>query len=211
MKRYKIVLADDHPFLLEGIANILKSQPQLEIVATVKDGFELMKIMPVQSPDIVLLDLNMPGYDGMQCLQKIKDAYPATSVIVLTSYSQPELIEEIKKLKGDGYVVKDASVQQLLEAIVKVTEGKKYFPEPAGRSPEASAFFVDGFLKKYSLTKRELEIIRLVCREMSTKEMAAELFLSELTINTHRRNILRKLDLKNVAGLVNFAKEHKLI
>jgi DNA-binding NarL/FixJ family response regulator len=211
MKKNSIVLADDHPFLLEGIANILKGQPQLEIVATVKDGFELMKIMPVQNPDIVLLDLNMPGYDGLQCLQKIKEAYPLTKVIVLTSYNQPELIEEIKKLKGDGYVVKDASAQQLLEAIANVTEGKKYFPEPSGRSREESAFFVDGFLKKYSLTKRELDIIRLVCREMSTREMAAELFLSELTINTHRRNILRKLDLKNVAGLVNFAKQHQLI
>jgi DNA-binding NarL/FixJ family response regulator len=211
MKKYKIVLADDHPFLLEGIANILKVQTHLEIAATVKDGFELMKVMPVTNPDIVLLDLNMPGYDGMQCLQKIKEAYPVTKVIVLTSYNQPELVEEIKKLKGDGYVVKNASTQQLLEAISKIIEGKKYFPESYNQAQEGSAFFVDGFLKKYSLTKRELDIIRLVCREMSTKEMAAELFLSELTINTHRRNILRKLDLKNVAGLVNFAKEHQLI
>ncbi len=211
MKIYKIVLADDHPFLLEGIANLLKGQPQLEIVATVKDGFELMKIMPVQNPDIVLLDLNMPGYDGLQCLQKIKDAYPGTRVIVLTSYNQPELVEQIKKLKAEGYVVKDASAQQLLEAIGKVIAGKKYFPESSSRSREGSTFFVDGFLKKYSLTRRELDIIRLVCREMSTKEMAAELFLSELTINTHRRNILRKLDVKNVAGLVNFAKENQLV
>ncbi len=210
MKKFKIVLADDHPFLLEGIANILKDQPHLEIAATVKDGFGLMKMMPVHNPDIVLLDLNMPGYDGLVCLKKIKASYPHTRVIVLTSYNQPELVEEIKKLKGDGYLVKDASAQHLLEAIRKVLDDKKYFPEPVLTSGGGSAFFADGFLKKYSLTKRELDIIRLVCREMSTKEMAAELFLSELTINTHRRNILRKLDLKNVAGLVNFAKEHQL-
>ncbi len=211
MKKYKIVLADDHPFLLEGIANILKDHPHLEIAATVKDGFELMKIMPAHHPDIVLLDLNMPGYDGLLCLHKIKATYPHTKVIVLTSYNQPELVEEIKKLKGDGFLVKDASAQHLLEAISTILDEKKYFPEPSATSGPGSAFFADGFLKKYSLTKRELDIIRLVCREMTTKEMAAELFLSELTINTHRRNILRKLDLKNVAGLVNFAQEHQLI
>lgn len=211
MRKFKIVLADDHPFLLEGITNILKDQPQLEIAGAVKDGFDLMKMMPLQNPDLVLLDLNMPGYDGLQCLQKIKSAYPRTRVLVLTSYNQPELVEEIKKLKGDGYLVKDASAQHLLEAIVKITGGNKYFPEPSAAPGSGSPFFVDGFLKKYSLTKRELDIIRLVCREMSTKEMAVELFLSELTINTHRRNILRKLDLKNVAGLVNFAKENQII
>lgn len=205
------MLADDHPFLLEGITNVLKEQPQLEIAASVKDGFELMKMMPLQNPDIVLLDLNMPGFDGLQCLQKIKADYPATRVLVLTSYNQPELVEEIKRLKGDGFLVKDASAQHLLDAIEKIISGKKYFPDHSVTSSGGSAFFVDGFLKKYSLTKRELDIIRLVCREMSTREMATELFLSELTVNTHRRNILRKLDLKNVAGLVNFAKEHQII
>ncbi len=211
MKKYRVVLADDHPFLLEGIATMLKEMPQLEIVATVKNGFELMEAMPLYDPHLVLLDLNMPGYDGFQCLQKIKESYPSTRVIVLTSYSQQEFIEEIKKLRADGYVVKDSSAIQLMEVIEKILNGKKHFPEPLTNTPPGSAFFVDGFLKKYSLTKRELDIIRLVCREMSTKEMAAALFLSELTINTHRRNILRKLDLRNVAGLVNFAKEHQLI
>jgi DNA-binding NarL/FixJ family response regulator len=211
MKKYRVVLADDHPFLLEGIATMLREMPQLEIVATVKNGFELMEAMPLLDPHLVLLDLNMPGYDGFQCLQKIKTGYPGAWVIVLTSYSQPEFIEEIKKLRADGYVVKDSSAIQLKEVIGKIINGKKHFPEPLTNASHGSAFFVDGFLKKYSLTKRELDIIRLVCREMSTKEMAAALFLSELTINTHRRNILRKLDIKNVAGLVNFAKEHQLI
>lgn len=212
MKTYSIVLADDHPFLLEGIVAILKEMPQLQIQATCKDGFELMEAVSQRPPDLILLDLNMPGYDGLQCLQKIKAGYPTVRIMVLTSYTQPELIIEIKKLGADGFFKKDSSSAQLKEAIEELLAGRKYFPSLLIHSPQPeSPFFIDGFLKKFSITKREVDIIRLICQEMSTKEMATALFLSELTINTHRRNILRKLELKNVAGLVNFAKENRLI
>jgi DNA-binding NarL/FixJ family response regulator len=211
MKKFKLILADDHAYLVEGILSILKEMTHVEIAAVAKNGFELMEAVAIQNPDLVLLDLNMPGYDGLQCLQKIKAGYPSTKVMVLTSYTQPELIEEIKKLQADGYLSKDSSSTQLTEAIDKILSGKKYFPALVISNGSESPFFIDGFLKKYSLTRREVDIIRLICREMSTKEMAASLFLSELTINTHRRNILKKLDIKNVAGLVNFAKENNLM
>ena len=210
MTKYKLVLADDHSFLVEGILTVLKQIARLEVAAVAKNGFELMEIVALHHPDLVLLDLNMPGYDGLQCLQKIKAGYPATKVMVLTSYTQPELIEELKKLQADGFLAKDSSAAQLTEAVEKLLSGKKYFPAIVINNTSGSPFFIDGFLKKYSLTKREVDIIRLICREMSTREMAASLFLSELTINTHRRNILKKLDIKNVAGLVNFAKDNKL-
>jgi DNA-binding NarL/FixJ family response regulator len=211
MKKFKLILADDHDYLVEGILSILKGMTQVEISAVAKNGFELMDAVAQKNPDLVILDLNMPGFDGLQCLQKIKAGYPATKVMVLTSYSQPELISEIKKLQAEGYLVKDSSATQLVEAIEQILSGKKHFPAMVINNSSDSPFFIDGFLKRYSLTKREVDIIRLICREMSTKEMAASLFLSELTINTHRRNILKKLDIKNVAGLVNFAKENKLM
>lgn len=207
----KVVLADDHPFLMEGIKAVIKNIAGLQVAATVTNGFELMDIMPVINPGLVLLDLNMPGYDGLQCLQKIKAAYPETKVLILTSYSQPELIEELRKKKADGYLVKDSTSQQLKEAINTILNGDKYFPATNHRAVTEVSFFFDDFLKKFSLTKREVDIIRLVCKEMSSREIAASLFLSELTITTHRRNIFRKLDVKNVAGLMNFAKENQLI
>jgi DNA-binding NarL/FixJ family response regulator len=208
----KIVLADDHQFLLEGITTVLKDMPSVEIAATAQNGFELMDAVAKHKPSLVILDLNMPGFDGLQCLKKIKANYSVTKVLVLTNYSQPELVEEVKKMQADGFLVKNSSATELKETIEIILSGKKYFPPISELKtiPDDSYFF-DEFLKKYQLTKREVEIIRMICREMSTKEIAATLFLSELTINTHRRNVLRKLDVKNVAGLVNFAKENQLL
>ena len=210
--KYKIILADDHPFLLDGISTVLKELPGLVISAMAQNGFELMDAVARENPALVVLDLNMPGYDGLQCLQKIKAGYAEIKVLVLSNYNQPELILEVKKMQADGYLIKNSSAAELKEAVETILSGKQYFPN-AGElktMPDDSYFF-DNFLKKYQLTKREVGIIHLICQGMGSKQIAANLFLSELTINTHRRNILRKLEIKNVAGLVNFAKENQLL
>jgi DNA-binding NarL/FixJ family response regulator len=185
---YKIVLADDHQFLLEGIQAVLKDMPEVEIVATAQNGFELMDAVAKHKPAVVVLDLNMPGYDGLQCLQKIKTDYTGIKALVLTNYNQPELVEEVKKMQADGYLLKNSSAIQLKTAIKEIIDGKKHFPAASElKTVPDDSYFFDDFLKKYQLTKREVEIIRMICREMSTKEIATSLFLSELTINTHRR------------------------
>jgi len=208
----KIILADDHQFLLEGIMTVLKELPALEIAAAVNNGVDLMYAVAKHAPELVILDLNMPGYDGLQCLQKIKADFPLIKVLVLTNYNQPELVEEVRKMKANGFLVKNSSAALLKQAIEIILSGQEFFPEPGELKtvPEDSYFF-DDFLKKYQLTKREVGIIRMVCREMSSRQIADILFLSELTVNTHRRNILRKLEIKNVAGLINFAKENLLL
>ncbi len=212
MMRKKVVLADDHQFLLDGIMTILKDMPSVEIVATAQNGFELMDAVARQKPELVILDLNMPGYDGLQCLKKIKNNFPETKVLILTNYSQPELVEDVKQIGADGYLIKNSSAAELKAAVTSVLSGGKYYPAPNElKSVADDSYFFDEFLKKYQLTKREVEIIRMVCREMSTKEIATQLYLSELTINTHRRNVFRKLDIKNVAGLMNFAKNNQLL
>lgn len=212
MIKNKIIIADDHRFLLDGIITVLKTMPDVEIVATAQNGFELMDAVAKEKPSLVILDLNMPGYNGLQCLQKIKASYPGVKVMVLTNYNQPTLVEEVKKMKADGYLIKNSSATGLKEAVVKILSGEKHFPDiSALRKLPDDSYFFDDFLKKFQLTKREVDIIRLICEEMSTKEIASKLFLSELTINTHRRNILRKLEIKNVAGLMNFAKQHQLL
>lgn len=212
MIRNKIVLADDHQFLLEGIITVIKDLSNLEIAATAKNGYELMDAVARYLPHLVILDLNMPGYDGLQCLKKIKTNYTSTKVLVLTNYSQPELVEEVKKMRADGYMIKNSSAIELKEAIEIILSGEKHFPaaKELKTLPDDSYFF-DDFLKKYHLTKREVGIIRMICHEMSTKQIADNLFLSELTVHTHRRNIHRKLEVKNVAGLINFAKQNLLL
>jgi DNA-binding NarL/FixJ family response regulator len=212
MIKYKVVLADDHQFFLEGILAVLKEIPSLEILEMAKNGYELMDAVEKHHPHLVVLDLNMPGYDGLECLKKIKSNYADTKVLILTNYGQSELIEEVRKMHADGYLIKNSSAKELSKAIVHILSGGKFFPvDGIQDKPSDNLYFFDDFLKKYQLTKREVGIIRLICGEMNSKQMAATLFLSELTIHTHRRNILRKLEVKNVAGLINFAKQNNLI
>lgn len=212
MKSYRVILADDHQFLLEGVLAILKEHSSLEIVATANNGLELIDAVLQHKPDLVILDMNMPGYDGLQCLDRIKKDVPKTKVLVLTNYNQSELVNEVKKRNAEGYLIKNSSAGELTEVISKILDGQTHFP-PSGelKTVDSNSFFLDDFLKKYQLTKREVEIIRLVCQELSNREIADRLFLSEFTIKTHRRNILHKLDIRNVAGLVNFAKENGLL
>lgn len=212
MKSYSVILADDHQFLLEGVMSALKEQSFLEVVATANNGIELIDLVFKHRPDLVILDMNMPGYDGLQCIDRIKTDMPRTKVLVLSNYNQYELVNEVKKRNADGYLAKNSSAGDLTGVISKILSGQKYFPASGElESLPSDSFFVDDFLKKYQLTKREVEIIRLVCEELSNREIANKLFLSELTIKTHRRNILRKLDIRNVAGLVNFAKQNRLL
>lgn len=212
MTKNRIILADDHQFMLEGVQSILKEDTSLDIVATAQNGHQLIDAVIREKPDLVLLDLNMPGYDGLQCLEKIKQGFPGIKVLILSNYSQPDLVNKIKKMQADGYLAKNSSANELRDAIGTVLSGGFYFQqtEESPVVPENSYYF-DEFLKKYQLTKREVGILRLVCQEMTTKEIASALFLSELTVNTHRRNILKKLSVKNVAGLVNFAKQHNIL
>ena len=208
----RIILADDHQLFIEGVKSVLQEIPEVRIAATVNDGLALMDKVRSEKVDMVLLDLNMPRQDGLKCLQEIKREHPGVKVMILTNYSQPELMQEVKMLGADGFMVKDSGAQALREAVRKIILGEKFFSE--GQKPgvlDESSYFFDDFLKKYKLTRREVDIIRLVCKEFSSKQIAAELHLSEFTVNTHRKNIQRKLNVKNVAGLVSFAREHQLV
>lgn len=208
----RIILADDHQLFIEGVRTVLEEIEGVEIAATVNNGNELLEKIRSMPVDLILLDLNMPKLDGMKCLQEIKAEKPQIKILVLTNYNQPELIGEVRKLKADGFMVKNSTASQLRDVVSKILAGEKYFDE-GQKAPvlDESSYFFDDFLKKFKLTRREVDIIRLVCRELSSKQIAAELHLSEFTVSTHRKNIQRKLNIKNVAGLVAFAKEHQLV
>jgi DNA-binding NarL/FixJ family response regulator len=208
----RIILADDHQLFIEGVRTVLEEIEGVEIAATVNNGNELMEKVRSMQVDLILLDLNMPKLDGMKCLQEIKAEKPQIKVLVLTNYNQPELIGEVRKLKADGFMVKNSTASQLRDIVLRILSGEQLFAE-GQKAPvlDESSYFFDDFLKKFKLTRREVDIIRLVCRELSSKQIAAELHLSEFTVSTHRKNIQRKLNIKNVAGLVAFAKEHQLV
>lgn len=207
----KIILADDHELLLQGLKNVLAEIEDVEIVATATNGLELLDLAHHHKPFLIVLDLNMPGADGFKCIQKIKQSLPFIKLVVLTNYNQHELIDDVKKLGADGFIAKNTSSAELKSAILAVLNGEQYFELENITTIDQDDYFYDDFLKKYHLTRREVNIIQLICAEMSSKEIASKLVLSEFTINTHRKNIMKKLDVKNVAGIINFAKEHKLV
>jgi DNA-binding NarL/FixJ family response regulator len=206
----KIVLADDHQLLIEGVKIIIKEIENVEIIAEANNSSDLLHFLSTSSADLVILDLNIPGKDGLKCLSIIKQRYPQIKVLILTSYNQPELVKEVKLMKADGFIVKNSSSSELKSAITQVLNGEKFFAKEKEQDEVSSLYFVDDFLKKYQLTKREVDIIKLVCSGMTSKEIAGNLFLSEFTVNTHRKNIFRKLNVQNIAGLMNFAKENGL-
>lgn len=207
----KIIIADDHPLLIDGIRMVLEEMDDVIVLNPVNNGRQLLDEISRRTVNIVLLDLNMPKLDGIACLRIIKTNFPKVKVIVLTNYNQPELIKEIKTLGASGYLLKNDNPIHLKEAIDAVAAGNTWFSFAEYSPPASSPFFTDDFMKKYQLTKREVEIIRMIVAGIPTREISERLFVSEFTINTHRRNICRKLNVHTPAGLINFAKEQGLV
>ena len=208
---FRIIIADDHQLLIEGLMTVIKEMEEIEVLTSVNNGVDLMTEVEIHHPDLVILDLNMPGPDGLSVLKDLKKFFAQVKVFVLTNYNQPELISQVKKLGADGFMVKNSSSSELKKTLRTILAGGNSFPVEQTDEINSNSIFFDDFLKKHNLTKREVGIIKMICNEMSSKEIASTLFLSELTIKTHRRNIMRKLELKSVAGLMNFAKENNIM
>ena len=207
----RLIIADDHPMLVDGLSRVLGEMERIQLLEPAGNGAELIERLRTAPADLVLLDLHMPRMDGIAALKVLMKDFPKIKVIVFTSYNQPKLIREIKAAGAHGFLLKNSTSATLKEAILAVAGGQTWFPEGHGSLPAPTGSFEDDFIKKYQLTEREVEIIRRISRGLTTKDIARELFISEFTVNTHRRNICRKLDIYTPVGLVNFAKEQGLI
>ncbi|WP_460970186.1 response regulator [Spirosoma migulaei] len=206
----RLIIADDHPLLIDGVRAVIEEMDDVVLLDSVTNGRQLMDRLLKQPVDMVLLDLNMPHLDGISTLTILKERQPHLKVIIFTSYDQPKLIKEIKSLGADGYLLKTSSSSVLKEAIIAVGAGATWFPDEvvASSTPE---LLIDDFTIKYQITKREVEIIRLIVQGFSTRQIGERLFISEFTVNSHRRNIARKLGIDTPIGLLNFAKEQGLV
>ncbi len=205
----RLLIADDHPLLVSGLASVLAELPDVNVLEPVENGRQLLDRLRRTPVDLVLLDLNMPKLDGIEALKRIKVDFPQTKVIVFTSYDQPKLIREIRAMGAEGYLLKNSPAPVLKEAITTVAAGGTWFAEEKPDVPSPPGL-VDDFMRKYQLTTREVEIIRLVGRGLTTKTIAERLFVSEFTVNAHRRNICRKVGVDTPVGLLNFAREQGL-
>jgi DNA-binding NarL/FixJ family response regulator len=212
MMPLKIIIADDHPLLVDGLRRMLEEMEDVQVAEPVGNGRQLLARLRGQVVDMVLLDLHMPQLDGLETLKVLQKEFPSLKVLVFTNYNQPKLWREARALGARGYLLKNCTAQVLKEAVLTVSDGGTWFDEEGGASGAGAAatVFTDDFMKKYQITQREVEIIRKIAQGYTTKEIGVQLYVSEFTVNAHRRNICRKLDISTPVGLVNFAKEHGL-
>lgn len=196
-----IVLADDHTIVLDGLELLLSTFGFVNKVAKAMNENELYQHIEQQKPNLILLDIMFGKTDGKELCKKIKKEYPEIKLIALTSYSDISTVKTAILAGFDGYLLKSEDRQTMIDAIQSVHQGEQYF------SPQVkNVFFQQSISKtKLTLTKREEEILKLIVDEKTTKEIAEELFISEKTVENHRTNLMLKLDVKNVAGLVKKA------
>jgi DNA-binding NarL/FixJ family response regulator len=204
-----LIIADDHPMVVDGLTKVLLEMPDLRLLDPVSNGALLIESMQSHPVDIVLLDLHMPRMDGIATLKVLQKEFPKVKVIVFTSYNQPSLIKEVKAAGAQGFLLKSSTSSTVKEAISAVANGHTWFLDIPPDPPPPS--YRDDFIKKYQLTRREMDIIRRISQGLTSKEIATVLFLSEFTVNAHRRNICRKLDIYTPVGLLNFARENGLV
>ncbi len=210
MNEIKLIIADDHELFRIGLAELLKKHDDIKIVKSVADGVELMKVLNSQLlADIVLLDLTMPNMDGFQVLKEIKNLNTNIKPIVISMHNVGNYIAKCAKMGAYGYLLKNTDESELVFAIRNVYKGKKHFSSEI--SEKMINFMSTQSISENVLSNKENEILGLISKGLTTKEIAAKLFVSTRTIETHRTSILKKFEVKNTAELIKKATEINLI
>jgi len=211
----RIVVAEDHTILREGLRALISSQGDLEVVGEAGDGREAIRQVENLLPDLILMDLSMPKMSGVEAIREIKKRIPETKILALTVHKTEEFILEVLQAGADGYIPKDASSNELMMAIRSVLMGKRYL------CPSVSRVVIEGYLESRrtpesttpwdTLTKREREILKLIAEGHKNKEIGDYLCISVKTVEKHRANLMKKLDLHSAAALTAYAMERGLV
>lgn len=210
-KRIQIMIADDHPLFVEGLKMILSSNDLLQIAGIANDGKQLLYLLTQQSNiDLILLDVNMPNLNGLDTIKYIKQSFGASKVLMLSAYSDEKVVEQAKTAGADGYILKNSSKDELLKAIMDVVNGKTHFDIQNEPNQDEAFKKMDIFLRQYNLTKREKEILLYLKQTYTNQQIADTLHLSIYTVETHRKNIMQKLQLNSPAALVKFLVEFNI-
>lgn len=204
----KIIIADDHQMFIDGIRSILENVSDITIEAEAKDGLDLIKAVEKFSPDIVLTDIRMPGMDGIAAVKYLSENFPNIPVLALSMFDQEEEIIEMLKAGASGYIIKKAGKEELVTAIKKLVNRGNYYSSSI--SGKVNKWLDDpDYAENFSpLTKREREILKLIANGKTSKQIAKKLKISKYTVDTHRKNIHKKLDIKSNTGLVKYVLEN---
>jgi len=211
----RVLLVDDHPLFREGVRALLSKASDIEVVGEAGDGKQAIELTEKLSPDVIVMDLVMPGMNGMQAAQHLHDHHPDIKILILSMYDDDEYIRQILKAGASGYVLKRSASDDLLRAIREVESGG------SALHPTVAAKLIKDYVRRTKatdqknsgsiLTARESEVLKLIAEGQTNQQIADALGLGRKTIDTHRTNIMRKLDLHDVTGLVKYALRHGLI
>jgi len=216
MERIKVLIADDHKIIRVGLRGILDKTNEVEVVAEAEDGTQVLEILKSIVTDVVLMDIDMGRTSGIETTKKVKETFPDVHVLALTMHEEQDNVIQMLEAGASGYLLKNTGVEELLAALHAVVKGDSYFSNTVSATLLKALTNIKSTSKtKYSkdipLSDREIEVLKLIAGEYTNGEIAEKLFISIRTVDTHRRNILEKLQLKNTAGLVKYAIEKAFI
>ncbi|MEO8255370.1 MAG: response regulator transcription factor, partial [Flavobacterium sp.] len=204
MEKIKIIIADDHTMFLQGIVSLLENEENITILGKAENGKAIFKIIENSLlPHIILLDISMPEMDGIEVTKIIKQKFPSIKILIVSTHSNIQMIAKLIRMGADGYLLKNAEKQELLHAINTIHKGETYFcKEVEEKNDENNSKIKSETSYITELSNREKEILILIAQEFTGNEIAEKTFISLNTVNTHRRNLISKLNVKNTAGLV---------
>lgn len=216
MEKIKILLADDHQLFLDGLSALLAQIASVEIVAAVGDGAQLLEKLKESEGDLVIVDLHMPVLGGLETTKMIRELYPAVKVLGLTMDNEVDSIQDMLEAGASGYILKNTGKAELETAILQVMKGEVYLSQSlsnqlAQRLLLKKKAVVEEACELDMLTEREIEILKMVALENSNTEIAEKLYISPKTVETHRKNLMKKIGARNSLGIYKFALKHQLI
>jgi DNA-binding NarL/FixJ family response regulator len=213
MNQIKVLLADDHQIIVDGLKSLLKNTDDIIVAGEANNGREALRLLEILKVDIILMDIDMPVMNGIDALKEIKRVSSGVKVIILSMHQEAGMIKSLMAIGADGYILKSTSQDELIGAIRKVAGGQSYF------SPEVTLSLLNNPQNNLSSTKqpmemltdREEEILKLIAEGFSNKEIGTKLFISHRTVDTHRTNLMKKLNANNIAGLISYAIKNGLV
>ena len=216
MEKIRIILADDHQMFLDGLAALLAQINGVEVVAAVNDGAQLLETLETTPADLVIADLHMPVLNGLEATRKIMELYPSVKVMGLTMDDEPENVQDMLEAGASGYILKNTGKLELETAIRQMMAGGTYLSQSLSNQLAQSLLLrkravVEEMNELETLTGRETEILKMIALENSNAEIAEKLFISPKTVETHRKNLMKKIGVRNSLGVYKFAQKHKLI
>lgn len=211
MDKIRIILADDHHILIDGIESILNEAPQLHVIGKASSANAAEGLVKKLQPDLLLTDISMGAVSGLDLTKRVLQQFPLTRIIVLTMHDDAQHITDMLQAGALGYLLKNVKQAELFTAIEQVMQGQQYIQQSL--ASEYNRFIQQKKQNKKTtqLTPREIEIIKMIAQEMTTVQISRQLFLSEHTVETHRKNIVRKTNAKTAIGIVNYARENGIL